>query len=88
MNSCDCLNAQDTFTDMLLVEKTIVKQYATALTEMNDESLRELIKENLNYAADDQNKIYCKMQELGWYKTCPAEQEKIDQALQKFCCCK
>ena len=86
MNSCDCLKCQDIFVDMLMVEKNMVKQYATALTEMSNEGLRELIKENLNYASDDQNKVFCKMQDMGWYETCPAEQEKIDQALNKFCC--
>ena len=86
MNSCDCLKCQDIFVDMLMVEKNMVKQYATALTEMSDEGLRELIKENLNYASDDQNKVFCKMQDMGWYETCPVEQEKIDQALNKFCC--
>ena len=86
MNNCNCLTAQDSSVDMLTVEKSLVKQYATALTEMSDESLRNLIKENLNYAADDQNKLFCQMQKLGWYETCPAEQEKIDKAREKFCC--
>ncbi len=86
MKSCDCLNAQDTFTDMLMVEKNMVKQYATALTEMSNEELRALIKENLNYASDDQNEIFCKMQDMGWYQTCPAEKEKIEKALNQFCC--
>lgn len=86
MKNCNCLSAQDSSTDMLTVEKTLVKQYATALTEMSDESLRKLIKENLNYTADDQHKLFLQMQKLGWYEVCQAEQEKIDKAYEQVCC--
>ena len=86
MNNCNCLSAQDSSVDMLTVEKTLVKQYATALTEMSSESLRELIKENLNYVSDDQNKLFLQMQKLGWYEVKPAEQEKIQTARKQFCC--
>ena len=86
MENCNCLSAQDSSVDMLTVEKTLVKQYATALTEMSSESLRQLIKENLNYVADDQNKLFLQMQKLGWYEVKPAEQQKIEEAKKQFCC--
>lgn len=85
MENCNCLKAQDIAIDMLTVEKTLVKQYATALTEMCSEELRQLIKENLSYASDDQNKLFLQMQSLGWYEVTPAEEQKIEKA-RKSCC--
>lgn len=86
MKSCKCLKDQDTFVDMLTVEKGLVKSYATALTEMSNPELRELIKESFNYASDDQNKVFEVMQRKGWYEVTKAKKQKIEQAKQQFCC--
>ena len=40
----------------------------------------------LNETLELQNQIYSKMSSFGWYQTECAEQQKIDEAKQKFSC--
>ena len=51
MKKSEGLTCQESLTDMLTVEKNLVKIYATALTEMSSEANRSLIKKNLTDAA-------------------------------------
>ena len=79
------LTCQESLTDMLTVEKNLVKIYATALTEMSSEANRSLIKKNLTDAADGQNLIFCEMQRQGFYETTPGTKEKLLEAKEQFC---
>jgi len=85
MKKCEGLTCQESLTDMLTVEKNLVKLYATALTEMASEANRSLIKRNLTDVADGQNLIFCEMQKQGFYKTTPAPKEKLLEAQEQFC---
>lgn len=85
MKKSEGLTCQESLTDMLTVEKNLVKIYATALTEMSSEANRSLIKKNLTDAADGQNLIFCEMQRQGFYETAPATKEKLLEAKEQFC---
>ena len=85
MKKQEGLSCQEILTDMLTVEKGLVKAYATALTEMCSESNRTLIKKNLSDTADAQNLIFCEMQKQGFYQVAPAPKEKLLQAKEQFC---
>lgn len=85
MKKCEGLNCEQSLTDMLTVEKNLVKLYATALTEMTSEANRSLIKKNLTDTADGQNLLFCEMQKQGFYKVAPAPKEKLLEAREQFC---
>ena len=84
MRKCDNLTEEDILTDLLLAEKTLVKMYATALTEMSESKLRTLMKKHVGEVSDDQNKIFCQMQKKGYYEVAPAPKQKIDSTKEKF----
>ena len=73
----------------LLVVKGICDLYLHGTLEATTAEIHSAFKDALNEELDIQNKIYNLMSEKGWYKTCPAEQQKLDQAKQKYssgCC--
>ncbi|MCI8519818.1 MAG: spore coat protein [Clostridia bacterium] len=73
----------------LLVIKGVCDLYMHGTLEATTAEVHAAFKDALNVSLDIQNKIYNLMSEKGWYKTCPAEQTKLDQAKQKYsntCC--
>ena len=73
----------------LLIIKGVCDLYMHGTLESTTAEVHTAFKEALNTSLDIQNKIYNLMSEKGWYKTCPAEQPKIDAAKQKYssgCC--
>jgi spore coat protein CotF len=52
--------------------------------ESSTPNVHSTFKTVLNDTLDVQNQIYSKMSEKGWYPTQSVEQQKIDQARQKF----
>ena len=52
--------------------------------ESSTPNVHSTFKTVLNDPLDVQNQIYSKMSEKGWYPTQSVEQQKIDQARQKF----
>ncbi len=52
--------------------------------ESSTPNVREAFKSSLNDALQIQNEIYSQMSQRGWYTTQQAEQQKINQAKQKF----
>lgn len=73
----------------LLLAKEVCGLYMHGAVESTTAEVHEAFKKALNESLDIQNKIYNMMCERGWYKTNPAEQNKIDAAKQKFssgCC--
>lgn len=73
----------------LLIVKGVCDLYLHGTIESSTAEVHTAFKDALNVSLDIQNKIYNLMSEKGWYKTCPAEQAKIDQAKQKYAntCC-
>ena len=52
--------------------------------ESSTPAVHSAFKMSLNECLAMQNEIYAKMSEKGWYTTQQAEQQKVDQAKQKF----
>ncbi len=75
---------RDIMENELLVIKGVCDLYMHGAIESTTAEVHCAFKEALNTSLDIQNKIYNLMSEKGWYKTCPAEQTKIEQAKQKF----
>ncbi len=78
------LDDYEIISDVLGSEKEIVKLYSTALCEAAEEQFRNVLRENLDYAAEDQYKAFEFMQQRGMYKTEQASDENITKAKQQF----
>ena len=78
------LNEKDSLTDILLLEKQIVKLYAEAMTEGASKNFRNLVKSNLDGEMGDQYTVYKEMSKNGYYETKPADKMTIDTSKQKF----
>lgn len=68
----------------LLIIKGVCDLYLHGTIESTTAEVHCAFKDALNESLNIQNKIYNLMAEKGWYKTTPVEQQKIDQAKQKF----
>lgn len=81
------LTDKDIISDVLGSQKSLVKLYGTALCETSCEKLRNLIDAQLSECAEDQFDMFLYMNERGLYPTDLAEDQKIEQARERFCCC-
>ena len=68
----------------LLIIKGVCDLYLHGTIESSTAEVHCAFKEALNESLDIQNKIFNLMTEKGWYKMTTVEQQKIDQAKQKF----
>ncbi len=78
------LNERDSLTDMLLLEKSLVKAYGTALTEGCSKGFITTIKNNFIEQANDQHMVFTEMQKNGYYEITYAEQTEIEKQKQNF----
>ncbi len=75
---------RDLMENELLVIKGVCDLYLHGAIESTTAEVHCAFKEALNESLDIQNHIYNLMAEKGWYKTDTAEQQKIDEAKNKF----
>ncbi len=68
----------------LLTIKGVCDLYMHGAIESSTAEVHSAFKDALNQSLNIQNKIYNLMSEKGWYKTDTAEQQKINQAEQKY----
>ncbi len=78
------LNEKDTMQDMLNLEKTLVKVYATSLTEGTSKGFRQTIDKFVSETAEDQINIFLQMTDKGYVKVQSAEQTMLSQEKNKF----
>lgn len=78
------LNEKDSLQDMLNSEKSLVKIYATAITEGASKGFRTLIKSHWQAAADDQMQVFLEMTELGYYQVESATEQALAAQREKF----
>lgn len=78
------LNEKDSLTDMLNLEKTIVKVYSTAMTEGTSKGFRTTVKEHLQGTADDQINVFLLMTELGYAKVESAPEKVLLEEKNKY----
>lgn len=78
------LNEKDSLQDMLNLEKTIVKVYATALTEGASKGFRTLIKQHIDQTAEDQMDVFLAMTEHDYYRVQSAPETTLMEEKNKF----
>ncbi len=71
------LNEKDTLQDMLNLEKSLVKVYATAITEGCSKGFRSTIEKHLTEQIKDQMDVFLLMTECGYAKVQSAPQEAL-----------
>jgi spore coat protein CotF len=70
--------------DSLISQKHLTESYNTYAGECVSEQLRGAFLSILDDEHRIQADIFCDLQSNGWYKVEPAEQQKIQQAKQKY----
>ncbi len=75
---------RDLMESELLVIKGVCDLYLHGTIESTTAEVHSAFKDALNESLNIQNKIYNLMADKGWYKTCTADQSKIDSAKQKY----
>lgn len=78
------LGEKEILQDTLIVQKAITSSYNTFAGECTSEQLRNTFLNILTEEHKIQADIFSDMQTNGWYQTMPAEQQKIQNARQKY----
>ena len=78
------MQEKEVFDDVLTSQKFITETYNTYANECATPDIRDEFMNILNEEHQIQAEIYDEMTKRGWYKTEPAEQQKINQAKTKF----
>ncbi len=82
------LNERDSLQDMLMLEKDLVKVYATAITEGVSNGFRTVVKDNLLDTTHDQLDVFMNMCEHDYYRVQSATEEQLKEQREKFKCVK
>lgn len=78
------MNEQEILTDLLSQEKTLVKGYASDITESSCQNLRQLLLSNMTECSCDQYSVFDQMHRRQMYDTKKAQQPDIDTARRKM----
>ncbi len=78
------LNEKDSLQDMLILEKTLIKIYSTALTEGVSKGFCDGLKEFLLSVYDDRFTVFASMTERDYYRVSSAECRQLDEIKAKF----
>lgn len=80
----NAMTEKDMLQDILVLEKDIVKTYASYLIETSCENLRELLNRNLEDSAGDQFQVFYSMTSRNMYPVKEAPAAEVTQAKKKF----
>lgn len=90
VNECmNVMSAKEMLQDFLISQKHLTSSYNTYAGECVDPRLKGAMLSILEDEHSIQSKLFDDMMSNGWYKTEPAEQQKIDQARLSYpqqCC--
>ena len=75
---------QEVMTDLMLTEKKMSANYDAFASECVNIQLRDAFVSMLTKSHETQSNLFKTAQEKGWYQTEQAQQQKVDQARQKF----
>jgi len=78
------LQDQEILNDMLASQKQTAAHFNMFAGECSDQNLKN---DMLNILRDEQtiqSNVFCEMNKRGWYPTCPAPQQMVDQARTKY----
>jgi len=84
-NQCaQLMDEKEILQDSLISQKLITSSYNTYAGECTNTQLKTAMLDILDDEHRIQTNIFSSLQSHGWYQTCPAEQQKIQQVKQKF----
>ena len=78
------MTEKDMLTDILVLEKDMVKTYASYLIETSCENLRTVLSKNLKDSAGDQFQVFYSMTSRDMYPVKEAPAPEVAQAKKKF----
>lgn len=78
------LNEKDSLTDVLLLEKQLLTEYAAAAAESDKKEVRKLLLKNFASAEETQFSVFKMMNERGYYIPAAAKDDEIKGALSRF----
>ena len=80
------MNDQNLMENLLILEKSGCDMYLHGTIESSSSQVQQSFKSALNDSLNMQEKIYSEMSAKGWYLPDCAEQSKMQEVRQKFCC--
>ncbi len=80
------MNDQNLMENLLILEKSGCDMYLHGTVESATGTVQQSFKSALNQSLAMQEKIYSEMSARGWYQPDCAEQSKMQEIKQKFCC--
>jgi len=84
-NQCaQIMGEKEILQDCLIGQKHLTESYNTFAGECVNEQLRTAFLNILDEEHKIQSDIFCDMQSSGWYQVEQADQQKIQQAKQKY----
>ena len=84
-NKCtQYIGEKEILQDGLISQKHVAESYNTFAGECVNEQLRSTFLRILGEEHSIQANMFCTLQSNGWYQVEPAQQQKVDQARQKF----
>lgn len=84
-NKCSqFIGEKEILQDGLISQKHVTESYNTFAGECVNEQLRSTFLRILDEEHTIQANMFCTLQSHGWYQVEPAQQQKVDQARQKF----
>ena len=78
------LNEEDSLNDLLVLEKTLVKTYATTITESVSKGVRDGLSQNLKGAINDQISVFFLLTELDYLRVESASEAQRANARVNF----
>ncbi|MCA1024041.1 spore coat protein [Halobacillus litoralis] len=78
------MNERDFVNDLLATEKYMTSSYSTALNEASNQAIYQDLATIFKETQDCQRNLYNLMFKHGWYALEQEENQKLDQAYQKF----
>lgn len=78
------MQEKEVFDDVLTSQKFITDTYNTYTNECATPTIRNEFMRILNEEHQIQAEVFDEMKKRGWYQTTAAEQQKIQQAKQKY----
>ncbi|MBR1530229.1 MAG: spore coat protein [Oscillospiraceae bacterium] len=77
---------QNLMENLLILEKSGCDMYLHGTIEASSGDVQDSFKSALNDSLHMQERIYSEMSAKGWYQPDCAEQTKMQEVRQKFCC--
>lgn len=75
---------EEALTDVLILQKNLIRLYATALTESANKGLRTILQTHYKDINTEQNQTFTNMQKMGYYELQKADKTMLDQKIETF----